>query len=96
MATSKQLQPFSTIAEENSKPVFAPKLSLNETLHAAEHFDGACWSGRPVSLSPPSGSFARDWGATPESVPLAKELMDGNRFYVAKVLNSVDSFNATF
>ena len=49
-----------------------------------------------MSLSPPSGSFARDWGATPESVPLAKELMDGNRFYVAKVLNSVDSFNATF
>jgi hypothetical protein len=35
MAASAQLQYFSTIAEDGSKPVFAPKLSLNETLHAA-------------------------------------------------------------
>jgi hypothetical protein len=36
MATSVQLQYFSTIADDGSKPVFAPKLSLNEALHATE------------------------------------------------------------
>jgi hypothetical protein len=36
MATSKQLQAFSTIADDGSKPVLAPKLSLNEALHVTE------------------------------------------------------------